>query len=309
MKKILTPDALGVNWASMIDKNNENKPPFSWGIFAIGSGVVLVICLAFPWLTTWLKWAIPSQGVPHAANEIGDMFGALNTCFTGLAFVGLVVTLLMQRHEMKEAQARHESQMALQKDENVTIKMVEEERKSIENVRFAEGMVFKYYEAIQRALDYYDSFIRKQSETIVPLPSLENLEVSFQEFMRGVSSKANKGVDMAVVFKYRIDHETFDTSYLLYKYSSVIGPPLSVLNDAWTSWVGFVTTYVDSTEDQQRVISRLWGLLLREERFATQIAVDWHGDKSSIDGLDLVDSSLHQMSTEWDYLRKESGKD
>lgn len=34
-------------------------------------------------------------------GQYGDSFGALNTLFTGLAFAGLIVTILLQRQELK----------------------------------------------------------------------------------------------------------------------------------------------------------------------------------------------------------------
>lgn len=40
----------------------------------------------------------------HKMNELGDSFGALNTLFSGLAFGGVIVTMLMQSRELKNQQ-------------------------------------------------------------------------------------------------------------------------------------------------------------------------------------------------------------
>jgi hypothetical protein len=40
-------------------------------------------------------------GWPNEAGPFGDMFGALNALFSGLAFAGLIIAILLQREELK----------------------------------------------------------------------------------------------------------------------------------------------------------------------------------------------------------------
>ena len=48
----------------------------------------------------WGAWVI-AYGRPVGAGSAGDMFGALTSFFTGLAFVGLIITMLMQNEDLR----------------------------------------------------------------------------------------------------------------------------------------------------------------------------------------------------------------
>lgn len=72
------------------DKKNNSKDNF------LAAVIVGVLCL-------WVAGGyFPKQlwGAEEAA-WLGDSFGAINALFSGLAFVGLVFTLLQQREELK----------------------------------------------------------------------------------------------------------------------------------------------------------------------------------------------------------------
>jgi uncharacterized membrane-anchored protein YhcB (DUF1043 family) len=70
---------------------------FSKYSFAMAAFVVIVLI--------WLGWlrSVPLDPVsePLSRNEMGDWFGALNALFSGLALGGVIVTLIMQRDELK----------------------------------------------------------------------------------------------------------------------------------------------------------------------------------------------------------------
>lgn len=74
------------------------------------------------WALTFLLLLLPEdkQGI------FGDMFGAVNALFSGLAFAGLIITLILQRHEL-----------ALQRDElEQTRKEFVEQNKTMKRQRF-----------------------------------------------------------------------------------------------------------------------------------------------------------------------------
>src|SRR4051812_20346093 len=66
---------------------------------------VVALWIATPFVIPWLARQFSSEPVP--ASQFGDygafanMFGAIDTLFTGIAFVGLVYTLIMQRRELR----------------------------------------------------------------------------------------------------------------------------------------------------------------------------------------------------------------
>jgi hypothetical protein len=64
-------------------------------IFLIIAVVLVIITFAFPFVinTYFSDWSV--------SGTFGDTFGALNALFSGLAFTGVIVTILIQRTELK----------------------------------------------------------------------------------------------------------------------------------------------------------------------------------------------------------------
>ena len=51
-------------------------------------------------------------GKPNTVGEFGDMFGAVNTLFSGLAFLGVIITVWMQSEELRLQRKELESTRA-----------------------------------------------------------------------------------------------------------------------------------------------------------------------------------------------------
>ncbi len=75
------------------NKDSDENQYFKLGL--IVSKVVVAI-----WLIYWIA-AILLEKDSSTRAEFGDMFGAINALFTGLAFAGLIVTIIMQSKELK----------------------------------------------------------------------------------------------------------------------------------------------------------------------------------------------------------------
>lgn len=90
--------------------------------------VTVIILIIGLWLGSWYfipKW----YGGNLEAGTFGDMFGAVNALFSGLAFVGLIYTILVQREELKEQRksiAMQTEELSLQRQ---AIEMQTEEMK------------------------------------------------------------------------------------------------------------------------------------------------------------------------------------
>ena len=54
--------------------------------------------LAF-WVASF-AWIYLCIGNWEVRGQLGDMFGAVNSLFSGLAFAGLIVTLILQRKDL-----------------------------------------------------------------------------------------------------------------------------------------------------------------------------------------------------------------
>jgi hypothetical protein len=72
--------------------------PMSWVYWALAAGagvLVLVAIIATPSIVRAV-----TRMEPKTAGEFGDMFGAVNALISGLAFLGVVVAILLQRQEL-----------------------------------------------------------------------------------------------------------------------------------------------------------------------------------------------------------------
>lgn len=85
---------------------NKKAINFLWILWGIASVVVLLFVLFFPALMT----QVTHFHGKVSYGEYGDIYGGLNTLFTGLAFVGLVVTIILQHQELKETRNEFKEQ-------------------------------------------------------------------------------------------------------------------------------------------------------------------------------------------------------
>lgn len=91
-----------------------------------------IISVIAIWLTSW--WLLNKNiDNPTERGTFGDMFGAVNALFSGLAFAGLIATLLYQREELKlqrEELAQTREELKGQREE------FEEQNKTMKRQRF-----------------------------------------------------------------------------------------------------------------------------------------------------------------------------
>ncbi|MNE11363.1 hypothetical protein D3C81_295770 [compost metagenome] len=61
-----------------------------------------------------LLWNVPVGGIPEKLRDgaFGDSFGTLNTLFSGLAFSGVLITLLIQKIDLSEARTQSSRQQS-----------------------------------------------------------------------------------------------------------------------------------------------------------------------------------------------------
>lgn len=98
---------------------NLEKSPRNYKNYIVWS-VIGVIAV---WAFTFLLYFINDS---EERGQFGDMFGAVNALFSGLAFAGLIITLILQREEL-----------SLQRDElKQTRKEFKEQNKTMKRQRF-----------------------------------------------------------------------------------------------------------------------------------------------------------------------------
>lgn len=69
-------------------------------VITTGILFVLIVVFLYAGALTWLTWPV-SELTIGKTGTFGDSFGALNALFTGLGFMGLLVTILLQREDLK----------------------------------------------------------------------------------------------------------------------------------------------------------------------------------------------------------------
>lgn len=152
-------------------QNNKETKSRLWIWIVVAIGVVLVL---------WgLNWCGVSKFINEPTNQgtFGDMFGAVNALFSGLAFAGLIITLLYQREELK-----------LQREElQETRKELKEQNKTMKRQRF-ENTFF--------------NMLSLQQEIVANL-SVESKEVNRAEVVKGreVFEKIYEGINVYVLYE------------------------------------------------------------------------------------------------------------
>jgi hypothetical protein len=79
-----------------------------WKVFlGAGAATILIVQILYGLGVVW------GLGSPGGAGTFGDMYGALNTFFTGLAFAAVVFTIYVQNSEAASARAEQAATMQL----------------------------------------------------------------------------------------------------------------------------------------------------------------------------------------------------
>jgi len=71
--------------------------------------LVIGIFAAYTGMLIWVAWPINELSVSKA-GVFGDSFGVVNSLFSGLAFAGLIIAILLQRQELGESREIFKSQ-------------------------------------------------------------------------------------------------------------------------------------------------------------------------------------------------------
>lgn len=100
--------------------SNTGSKGFNLWIFAVVAVVVVAL-----WLGYW-QWIISCFKDWNHRGQFGDMFGGLNALFSGLAFAGVICTILLQGQELKlQREELREQRIATQDSAKALAKQVE----------------------------------------------------------------------------------------------------------------------------------------------------------------------------------------
>lgn len=100
-------------------KSTIKKSPFKWAI-----GAALIV-----WAVWLVNWAVLQNSTPDLRGTFGDMFGASNAIFSGLALVGLIYAIIQQQEQLDLAR---EELSTARSDLSETKKLSEEQSDHID---------------------------------------------------------------------------------------------------------------------------------------------------------------------------------
>lgn len=160
----------------------------SWIIFAFAVLFIIAFCMLYVYFMKEQPWGMDKRG------QFGDMFGALGAVFSGLAFAGLIVTLIQQHDDLKlqredlrlqrQEIAQTNLELALQRKEmeeqNKTImlqrfettffNMLKNQMEIRDDIMYSDGVtVFHGKDAIERMYQIVISWIEDGHGYNVPL--------------------------------------------------------------------------------------------------------------------------------------------
>ncbi|TCF54964.1 hypothetical protein MCC10113_2098 [Bifidobacterium longum subsp. longum] len=92
-------------------------------------GVVLTV-ISYGALVVWLTWPISEFSVAKSGT-FGDSFGVITALFSGLAFAGIILTIMLQRQELTESREI----FRIQRFEGSFYRLLELYRKNLSEIR------------------------------------------------------------------------------------------------------------------------------------------------------------------------------
>ncbi len=194
--------------------------------------VILFVSLIVFVLAIWLLYALFFLLGLESANEYGDAYGALNTLFSGFAFVGVITAIILQQEEMKETRAEFIEQnltLKLQRFENTFFSMLSSQREIVTELKSNKEIGFHYFQTI------YNNNIKTKLEhaekpeelatlrDIYAKADLAQLDQYFRHLYRTI-----KLIDDAIFLNdHKLNHDSKDNEPLPKRYIAILCAQLS----------------------------------------------------------------------------------
>ena len=170
---------------------------FKLSNFSKVASVLFSVFLVYSSFVVMLLWSVPFSEVADKVREgtFGDSFGTLNALFSGLAFSGVLLTMLFQRKDLSETRL----QIANQQIESQFYSMLEQQQEVVRNFDLQEGKgksviskgrdCFKIWVAGISHYYYKPPAVDKNSKVVAPqypveLPHDQKLIFAYDQLMR-----------------------------------------------------------------------------------------------------------------------------
>jgi hypothetical protein len=133
----------------------------------LASAIVITLLLAFGVAIVALTWDTSSFSLT-TAGSLGDSFGIVNSLFSGLAFAGVIVTILLQRQELTESREI----FRIQRFEGSFYRLLELYRKNLEDIRIVDAENATTHHGID-ALSVLGKRLNATMQQYIPLLDIE----------------------------------------------------------------------------------------------------------------------------------------
>lgn len=144
----------------MVEKNDNRNEDSEIGL------IVTALIVGFVVTALW-TWTYVSLKDETNRGTFGDMFGGINSLFSGLAFAGIILTILLQRKELKLQRDELKDTRAEFKIQNETLKI-----QRFENTFFN---LLNQHHQIVNAIDYRYYKTKEKEKKFTPRSSAEKL--------------------------------------------------------------------------------------------------------------------------------------
>ncbi len=129
-------------------------------IFKIWPYIIMALVIVF---ILWICNLFMLIGYPDTyRGSFGDMFGPVNSLFTGLAFAGVIITILLQRHELELQREELKSTREEFKIQNKTLKVQRFENTFFQMLSLHHQIVDSIDEIVSRFVSKGNIFEREE---------------------------------------------------------------------------------------------------------------------------------------------------
>lgn len=152
----------------MSDKNNENQGT-NYTLLVVFSVIVILLYLG--------SWFLIDHFYvcPERQGQFGDKFGAVNALFSGLAFAGLIFTIILQKKELalqreeltqtreelkgqKEQLEEQNKTLKIQRFENTFFQMLNQFQEIVNNISYSYIDITEERHTVKGREAFYDSY-------------------------------------------------------------------------------------------------------------------------------------------------------
>lgn len=143
----------------------------------VGTFIKLIVLVIFLWVLSGILIVVFMDNWSDRGT-FGDLFGAVNALFSGLAFAALIYTIVLQRDEIKQ----NREEIVLNRKELAKGSKLQQKAQEVLIEQVAQTHLSAKMNAMRTLVDYYNNQIAnpKSSEEIIEKAKLKRKQIIVQ---------------------------------------------------------------------------------------------------------------------------------